>query len=368
MAKDQMLLVSTDAHSSTDDTLSELQPLITAVQRNCDIADARHAQSMTLCTYLLEMREYFRWEQGIAPPQAPPRAALGRWIAAREALWNELEDEDFARLPVAGNWFDPFASGKINRQLIEQGMVYGAGIGRFQRPQFFLGALLQRELRDGVGILVAGREYARDLSAAPAALRQGTVYLRQDVVSRMLWEKVEAWDGQPKDGALRRALAPHGFDADQGAAIARMTETESEALILHELGEHQAGVLLGAEWEEMLAAFSDRRAEILCRAVRDLLADCRSTLPTLLARRAYGSLHFWFANFDGMRRALLPSLSDAYRLWCDGGDDAALAKQLARGAAHWQEVAQRLLALYQEDNRAGEATIAALADAKALAL
>jgi len=366
MAKDEIAPDSTDARSST--VLAELQPLIAAVQRNCDIADARHAQSMTLCSYLLEMREYFRWEQGLPPPQAPPRNELGRWIAAREALWNELEEQDFAPLPLAGECFDPYASSEINRHLIDLGMVYGAGIGRFHRPQFFLGALQQRQSRDGVEILISGREYARDLSATPAALRQGTVFLRQDVVSRMLWEKVEAWDGQPKEGALRRALAPHGFDADPVAAIARMTETESETLILHELAEHQAGALLGREWEEMLAAISDRRAEILCRAVRDLLADCCFTLPTLLARRAYGSLHFWFVNFDGMRRALLPSLSQAYKLWCDDGRDDALAGQFARGAAHWQDVARRLLALSSQEDPPGEAQIAALADAQALAL
>ena len=346
----------------------ELQSLVAAVQRNCDIADARHAQSMTLCSYLLEMREYFRWEQGIVPPQPPPRAELSRWIATREALWNELEDSDFAPLSIGGESLDPFASEDINRRLVDQGLVYGGGIGRFHRPHFFLAELKQRQSRDGVSILVSGREYARDLSAAPAAVRQGTVYLRQDVVSRWLWEKVEAWDGQIKEGALQRALAPHGFAADQAAAIASMTESESEALILHELGEHQAGALLGHAWEEMLINFSERRAEILCRAVRDLLADCRHTLPTLLARQAYGSLHFWFANFDGMRRALFPSLVEAYKQWCDNADDDALGRALARGEAHWLETARRLLALSRQDEPPGELQISALADAETLAL
>ena len=42
-------------------SLPGLGPFIEAVQRNCHIADARHAREMTLCTYLLEMREFFRW-------------------------------------------------------------------------------------------------------------------------------------------------------------------------------------------------------------------------------------------------------------------------------------------------------------------
>ncbi len=40
--------------------------LARAVQTNCDIADAHHAADMTLCVYLLQMREYFRWERRAA--------------------------------------------------------------------------------------------------------------------------------------------------------------------------------------------------------------------------------------------------------------------------------------------------------------
>lgn len=40
--------------------------LIKTVQKNCDIADARHAGDYTLCVYLLKMREMYRWEQGIS--------------------------------------------------------------------------------------------------------------------------------------------------------------------------------------------------------------------------------------------------------------------------------------------------------------
>ena len=350
---------------------AELQPLIAAVQRNCNVADARHAQSTGLCTYLLEMREYFRWEQGLAPAQTPERGELGRWIAAREALWNELEEAELEPLPLAGGSFDPFDSAAINKILLEHGLVYGAGIGRFHRPHFFLAELHQRQSRDGVVVLVSGREYARDIAAAPAALRQGIVYLRQDVVSRWLWEKVESWEGRTAAAALRQALAAHGCAGDPTqsvAAIARMAETESETLILHELGEHRLGLQLGPAWEEMLEGMSDRRAEILARAVRDLGVDCVHTLPTLLERRADASLHFWFANFDGMRRALFPSLAEAYRCWCEDADATPLAARLALGARHWQQVAQRLLELSRCDPASGQARIAALADASELAL
>ena len=44
---------------------NSLQQLCDAVQKNCHISDARHGTDYGLCTYLMKMREYFRWEQGL---------------------------------------------------------------------------------------------------------------------------------------------------------------------------------------------------------------------------------------------------------------------------------------------------------------
>ena len=65
--------------------------LVHSVQRNCHIADAHHAREMTLCNYLLEMREFYRWEHALPPAQALPRQDLGDWISAREALWDAMQ-------------------------------------------------------------------------------------------------------------------------------------------------------------------------------------------------------------------------------------------------------------------------------------
>ena len=42
--------------------IAGMAELVAAVQTNCDIADARHARDVSLCTYLLGMREFYRWE------------------------------------------------------------------------------------------------------------------------------------------------------------------------------------------------------------------------------------------------------------------------------------------------------------------
>ena len=325
---------------------SGFDSLVEAVRRNCHIADARHAREMTLCTYLLEMREFYRWEAGIALGEPLERAAVGRWLAEREALWETLAGAEFVPLPLAGAHYEPFAVAAINRALVPHGLVYGAGLGRFGKPHFFLARLERRTEADGLTILVCGREYARDLTAMPAALQGDTAIVRREALAQWLWEKTEAWSLKRADGAMARALAAHGHGDDPRGALERMLDAETEALILHERGEHAAGRLLGATWEERLACGCGRRAEMLMRAVRDNLADCLVTLPVLIERQAWPSICFWFANFDGMRRELFPRLAGFDCAKVGAGDTASEFGGVIRGgAAHFEALARRLLAL-----------------------
>lgn len=355
--------------------LARFDRLIGAVQRNCHIADARHAREMTLCTYLLEMREFYRWEAGIPFGDPLARPEVGTWLTEREALWETLAADDFAPLPLPAGECEPFAVAEINAQLVPHGLVYGAGIGRFGKPHFFLGRLARQETSDGLDVLVCECEYARDLTTMPAALQGGTVIVRREALRQWLWEKAEAWTIKKSAGALALALAAHGYGvegADPRAALERMADAETDSLILHERGEHAAGRLLGTGWEERLACSRKRRAELLMRAVRDNLADCLVTLPTLIERRAWPQLWFWFASFDGMRRELFPALAnfEYAQLGAGGtapekvgaGSTAQLEDIVRRGAAHWEQVARRLLAL---DEAAAEALSH---DTRALAL
>ncbi len=240
------------------------------------------------------------------------------------------------------------------------GLVYGAGIGRFGKPQFFVGALERDEWREGVRILVARDEFARDLAPAPGALREGTIYVRLEALRRVLWEKAEAWAVKRPNGALMAALDSHGFTDDPAAALSSMTAAEGETVILHELGEHRASQALGPDWERMLAGLASRRAELFVRAARDHLADCTTTLPALLDRDAVASIHFWFANLDGMRRELFPGMLRAYDSWCGGDGGRALRAAANAGAAHWRAVCADVLAIANAGGDA-DAAIDALA-------
>jgi hypothetical protein len=139
-----------------------------------------------------------------------------------------------------------------------------------------------------------------------------------------------------------------------------MVERESETLILHELGEHAAGRMLEPAWRELRAGLTSRRAEIVLRALRDNLADCLVTLPTLLERDQPASLHFWFSNFDGLRGQLFPRLASAYRQWCDGDNGKSLHAAVRAGRDHWKAICQGLLDQYREHGGHVERAIEAI--------
>ena len=321
--------------------------LAEVVQTNCHIADARGAADLTLCIYLLQMREFYRWEQGIAALEPLPRDAVAQWLVGREALWAALEDREFEPVPVAGRTFDPFDVAAINAQLRPFGLVYGAGFVGAGRASFVLGQLERVERRGELELLVSGTEHARGLAAPPAALQGSTVLLRQQALRRWLWEKYEAWTLKRQDGAFRAALDAYGFKRDGTQALERMVDRESETLVLHELGEFEAGRHLGLDWQALRSALVSRRTDLYVRGVRDLLADCLVTLPTLLRGQADASLHFWFANLEGVRALLFPRLWAAYAAWCAGDRGAALSAAVSAGSAHWGRACDQLLTLHR---------------------
>jgi hypothetical protein len=335
-------------------TPAERRRLVAAVQANCDIADARSAAEMTLCVYLLQMREYYRWAHDLPFEAVLARAEVGEWIAARERRWAQVEDRPFAALPLPGGGeADPFDLPAVEAALRPVGLVYGAGQLGPGRALFFLAEAFGRHEREGLPVLVAGRELARGLPAPPAALQDtdagARIVVRRDALARWGFEKFEAFTLRRQPGsAFAEVARAYGFAA-QGfsAALPRWLDEQQETMVLHEIGEHRAGQRLGPDWAAMRARLPTRRGELAARALRDQLADLGSTLPALLDRGASAALHFWFANYDGLRAQLYPGLHDAYRRWAGGDGGRALRAACARGTAHFEAAAAKALEHYR---------------------
>ena len=349
------------------DAATAVAPLVRAVQTNCDIADARHAADMSLCIYLLQMREFYRWEQGLPFGAKLDRPAVGQWLAAREALWADLEARQFEPLLFAGRRFDPLDATALNAELTPLGFVYGAGLAAADRPGFFVAQLeCQQSRGDGLLLQVCGRELARGLFAPPATLAAGqTIVLRRESLARWLWEKFEVFSLRGADGPFKALVDAYGLHDEAAfvAALPQLVDDQCETLVLHELGEFRAGQWLGGGWSAMRLALQRRRTDLLVRAVRDHIADFDVTLPSLIGQGNRPALHFWFANYEGQRERLCPTLSRAYGAWRGGDEGRALRRAARAGALHFRALAQQVLALHAELGDQAEAAIDKLLNA-----
>jgi len=325
-----------------------IRTLAQTVQRNCHISDARHGADYSLCIYLMKMREYFRWEMKLPLGAALVRDQVGNWLQAREQMWEELEEAELQAIEIEGERFGPFDTDGINAHLERHGLVYSAGLGNKAKPHFFLGDLERRTRTGDYDVFVAAREHARDLTAPPAMTLDHNIFLRRESLRRMLWEKLETWRWNRADNALGRAVACYDFEYALDQSLDAMTDREIDALLLHEEGEHEAGVRLGTSWESMLLDLVQTPAELMARAVRDHLADCLVTLPVLVAGGAEESVHFFLGNLTNMRKEIFPGLERAYREWLETGDTEPLAAIAAAGRDHWERVARAMMDLHRE--------------------
>lgn len=340
--------------------VEHLEPLRAAVQRNCDLSDALFARNYTMCTYLLKMREYFRWDQGYTLTDSLSGEAIGEWVAHRERLWDSLSWQDYACLPVDPHCYDPFDSEAINRALVPRGLVYSGGYGGFGKPHFFLGELLSLERRADLTIYVSSSEYARELTAPPAMIQGQHIFVRRESLRRSIWELIEEWRWTRRQGPMAYVLEAYAFDRDPEAALERITDDQVSTAVLHEMGEAAAGAQLGPTWEKMLTSLGGFPAELMARAVRDHLADCLVTLPKLLENAAEPPLHFYFAGLRGVRRQLFPEAMKAYAQWAREGDLATLRDVVHQGERHFARLANAILEACCEDAEQTARAISAL--------
>ncbi|WP_462321178.1 Sfum_1244 family protein [Halochromatium sp.] len=349
----------------------QVQTLAETVQRNCHISDARHGGDYSLCIYLMKMREYYRWEKHLPLGAALEKDAVGEWLAAREELWDELVDAELSPVEIAGERFDPFDADAINARLAPEGLVYSSGLGNQAKPHFFLADLERCAQNGDCSVYVSAEEHARDLTAPPAMSLGKTIFLRRESLRRMLWEKLESWRWSRPDNALGRAFACYAFDSDFDAALNAMTDREIDNTLLHEQGEHRAGLLLGdVAWGEMLLDLAQTPAELMARAVRDHLADCLVTLPQLLERidtaAQPAALHFYVGNLTNMRKSIFPSLAEAYESWRQDADLSGLRELAELGRDHWHDLGAAMLELYRQQGAEAAGPIRELVSARHL--
>ncbi|HFD32763.1 MAG TPA: hypothetical protein ENJ28_08685 [Gammaproteobacteria bacterium] len=334
-----------------------ISKLAKTVQQNCHIADANHAGDYTLCIYLLKMRELYRWECEETFSTDLPNKTVGQWLRQREELWNELEENEYENIEFENISISPFESDSINKQLHPYQLVYSGGMGLNNRPHFFLAELDVAEKHDDYSLYIAGKEYARDMSAPPAMSHNNNIYIRKESFQRLLWEKLETWRWNKPDNALGRAFACYDCENNLDDALIQMTEAEVANVIQHERGEILAGKLLGEPWHQLLYSLPHSKASIMLRAIRDHLADSLTTLPALLTLDSAPSWHFYFGNLNNMRKDLCPSLIKGYDEWHEKGSLSKMSRLVDVAQQHWLSLCQQVLEIEETDIKLQQAKI-----------
>jgi uncharacterized protein DUF6866 len=335
--------------------MNSLEILKKQVQFNCDRVDAENAQTFGLCIYLLRMWDYYRWWHGLDLSAQVPNEEILPWIGDVEEYWEGIEGCSFGDIQVNGQSFAPFQNNEINDALGQSDLVYSGGLSYGGIPMFFLAKLDRIEEARGFKVVIAGDELARGLYGFPAMLQDQTIFIRKEALRNFIWSRYDEWQFNKRDNPMGRAVAYYDFSEDPVLSLDRMVDRELNTLILHEVGEGLLKNDLGDTWGEMLIDFAHSRTEIIARAVKDLAADCLTTLPSLIEGNSASSIHFYFSNFSDMRKELYPELLEAYKTWVLSADISLLHKATENGSGKWRQIGEEILDLYKKNGKsAGE--------------
>lgn len=292
------------------------------IQGNCEISDARHNGTYSLCTLVLKLRNLFKWENGLEPWQEPAPPELLDWIDSREKFWQTVSGQAFQDLKIGRQTVDPFDVAAVNESLAGSGLVYGAGYGRSLKEIFFLAEGVAQRTVEGCEVLIMDREVARELAAPFGLLQDGTIYIRRQPMRFYFWDQIQEARPSGKT-ALRGALSSYGLLTDDnlldGVLLREkldiIVDREIDTFIYHEVGERQDNPLDSEMLREIVFSFAGSPVELLARALKDVLADTHpcGLLGYIVGAAKESSLGFYVAFLDGLRKLLLPEIITAHK-------------------------------------------------------
>jgi hypothetical protein len=342
----------------------DIEGLKAVIKRNCDISDARYWGNYSICGLLLSLRGLFRHEKQIQPWEAIPHEAISAWIADREGLWHRIEDSDFLELPVSGEEYGPFDLEGINRQLAAEGIIYGAGLGVYGKPSFFLAELLSNDSIDGYAVSISGREFVRDLAAYPAMFQDNAIFVRREALAALLWDKLEEIRLSRNRGALLYAFSQFGITPEEVSSeslytrVLQIAEGETGVYIRHEIGEAVEGDILGVRWRELLSGRFNRRVETYVRSVKDILSDTseKGMLKYIIEHEKKGALGFYLSFMGGFRSAIFPEIGELFPSFAEKGDWSVVEEARGKGYRRAAALAASILEISRlRGDGAGEA-------------
>lgn len=325
------------------------------VKHNCNISDAHHWGFYSICGLLLRMRDLYRSEEGLALYEPVAMEKISPWIEQRDKIWHELHDSELENIDIDGCTFPPFDVDGINAVLLEKGILYGAGYGRFFKPNFFLADCVERRMHENYTIFITGTEYERDIESVPAMLQGRHILIRKDRIKALMWERFYEMKSKKYKGALEYAFSTFNISRDDipsqaiDEKIDWLVDNILEIFLLHEVGEAMED-RRAEEWLDLMGAFRGTIDELKLRSLKDVLSDCslHGPLQFVTASENRGLLAFYIAMLTGLHKIVFPEIIYAFQTFVKTGGWHDI--ETARRKGYLQALSRRdtLLSLWHE--------------------
>ncbi|MEE4239950.1 MAG: hypothetical protein V2I36_00680 [Desulfopila sp.] len=319
---------------------NQISGITAAVQHNCDISDGRDHGIYSMCTMVLKLRNLYKWEHGVEPWQEAEPSDLLDWIDQKEHYWETLAAASFDTINVNGHRYSPDSIEEINTLLAPANLIYGAGYGRSMKAVFFLAEKVAHYSLEGCSVIILGNEKAKEMASPFAMAQEGVVYIRRDSLRYFLWDQLQELRSTCRE-PLRRFFALYGMLKDDGldqqvfkTKLDQIVENELDLFIYHEIGELLEETFGSRTMESIVRTFPGSVIELVCRTVKDLLADThpQGLLSNILCHRRETSLCLYLGLLDGLRKTLFPEIVEAWPHFSRTGDWVVIeeAKQQCR--------------------------------------
>lgn len=306
---------------------SSLTALIDTVRHNCDISDARDHGIYSMCTLVLQLRNLYKWENGLQPWEEPEAAELLDWIDIKENYWATIAGEAYRPLSVPGKTLAPFDLEEVN-DFLSDTLLYGAGFGRSLKTVFFLAEKLEQRMVEGCPVMILGREQAREMASPFAMVQDGRIIIRTQSLRYFFWDQIQEVRSSCRS-SLHHALRSYGVLTDGvldrklfSEALDTIVEQEMNLFIYHEVGEILQTTLSSESLRAIIGRFPGSVMEFVSRAVKDILADThpRGLISYIVREKRQSSLGFYLTFLDGLREKLFPEAQSAWQLFLADGD------------------------------------------------
>jgi hypothetical protein len=309
-------------------TSFEQKQFVKDVQYNCDVSDAKDHGIYSMCSMILKLRNLYKWEHQIEPWSEPEPSDLLDWVDEKEKYWQGLSEKSFRPLTILNKEILPHNLDLVNQALNHGNLLYGAGHGRSMKAVFFLADILEKRVVQGCTVYILGTERAKEMASPIALVQDGAVIIKKDSLRYFLWDQFQEMRSSSKSSiqhVLNHYTLLKNGSLDHGALQERLdyiVDEELNLFIYHEVGETLETTFSRDLFQRLIGRFPSSIVELVCRAVKDILADTHpfGLLAYTIRDKKDSSLGLYLGFLDGMREKLFPEIKEYWQYFLDSGD------------------------------------------------